>query len=93
MWDYVSSPAEASEPAAIAEQDVIRTGFIYKPARVELVGESDMLFGTAAFANAREPFAQAFKVAGASDSQGFAVIVNHFKSKGCSGPRRQRRRG
>ena len=42
----------------------------------------------AAFANAREPFAQAFKVAGADDAQGFAVIVNHFKSKGCSRRRR-----
>ena len=44
---------------------MIRTGFIYKPAAVSSVGQSDMLFGTTAFANAREPFAQAFKAAGA----------------------------
>ncbi|KAA1417004.1 ExeM/NucH family extracellular endonuclease [Nocardioides humilatus] len=85
-WDYVDSPAEASTVANEAEQDVIRTAFIYKPDTVELVGAADMLFPdsdpTEAFANAREPFAQAFKVAGADDADGFAVIANHFKSKG-----------
>lgn len=84
-WAYVASPAEALEPANVAEQDVIRNGFIYKPARVELVGESDLLFGEPAFANAREPLAQAFKPAGAPDSAAFTVVVNHFKSKGCGG--------
>ena len=41
-----------------------------------------MLTGSAAFANAREPLAQGFKATGAPDSDAFAVIVNHFKSKG-----------
>jgi predicted extracellular nuclease len=81
-WDYVDSPASASDPANIDEQDVIRTGFIYKPASVETVGAADMLFDVPAFGNAREPFAQAFKAVGADDADGFAVIVNHFKSKG-----------
>ena len=81
-WDYVHSPASASDPGNIDEQDVIRTGFIYKPATVETIGAADMLFDSAAFGNAREPFAQAFKAAGGDDADGFAVIVNHFKSKG-----------
>jgi 5'-nucleotidase len=85
-WDYVPSPAEASTPEAVAEQDVIRGGFIYKPATVELVGESALLLGTTEFTNAREPLGQAFKAAGASDFEAFVVIVNHFKSKGDSNP-------
>ena len=42
--------------------------------------------GSAAFASAREPLAQAFKPAGAPASSTFAVIVNHFKSKGSGTP-------
>jgi 5'-nucleotidase len=85
-WAYVASPAEALTAENVAEQDVIRNGFIYKPEAVEPVGESDLLFGSTAFANAREPLAQAFKPAGAADSAAFAVVVNHFKSKGDSNP-------
>ncbi len=81
-WAYVKSPGEALTSAAIAEQDVIRGAFIYKVDRVATVGQSDILFGTDEFANAREPLAQAFKAKGAPDSDAFAVIVNHFKSKG-----------
>ncbi|MDQ6527102.1 ExeM/NucH family extracellular endonuclease [Nocardioides sp. LHD-245] len=81
-WAYVRSPGEALTAAAVAEQDVIRPAFIYKVAKVEPVGGSDILFGTTEFANAREPLAQVFKAKGAPDSDGFAVVVNHFKSKG-----------
>lgn len=84
-WRYVPSPVEALTPEAIAQQDVIRTGFIYRPARVQALGESDLLLDTTEFANAREPLAQLFKPVGAPASSAFAVIVNHFKSKGCSG--------
>jgi len=84
VWAYVKSPGEALTAAAIAEQDTIRPAFIYKVADVEPVGSSDILFGTDQFANAREPLAQVFKAKGAPDSDGFAVIVNHFKSKGDS---------
>ena len=69
-----------------AEEDVIRTGFIYKPADVELVGASQILRDEVNFDNAREPLAQAFKPAGGSDASAFAVIVNHFKSKGSGTP-------
>ncbi|MDF1605512.1 ExeM/NucH family extracellular endonuclease [Nocardioides sp. YIM 152315] len=81
-WGYAKSPSEALTSAAIAEQDVIRAAFIYKRDAVETVGQSRMLFGTTEFTNAREPLAQAFKAKGAPDSDAFAVIVNHFKSKG-----------
>ncbi len=38
--------------------------------------------GASPFDNAREPLAQYFKPVGYPNSDGFAVIVNHFKSKG-----------
>ncbi|MFL6061070.1 MAG: Ig-like domain repeat protein, partial [Marmoricola sp.] len=38
--------------------------------------------GASPFDNAREPLAQYFKPVGTPNSAGFAVIVNHFKSKG-----------
>ena len=73
---------------------MIRNGFIYQPANVALVGESDVLAdlstGTEAFADAREPVAQAFKKVGTADADAFAVIVNHFKSKGSGTARPQR---
>lgn len=74
----------------LAEQDVIRNGFIYQPANVALVGESVVLSDQSstgeAFADAREPVAQAFKQVGTPDADAFAVIVNHFKSKGSGNP-------
>ncbi|WP_321573704.1 ExeM/NucH family extracellular endonuclease [Nocardioides sp. Kera G14] len=81
VWAYAPSPAAADLPP-VADQDVIRTGFIYKPADVALVGTSHVLTGSDAFASAREPLAQGFKRAGAADSDAFLVVVNHFKSKG-----------
>jgi predicted extracellular nuclease len=85
VWAFAPSPAPEDLPAT-GEQDVIRTAFIYKPAHVSLVGASRVLTGSPAFANAREPLAQAFKATGAPDTDAFAVIVNHFKSKGDSKP-------
>ncbi len=88
-WAAVPSPDAADLPP-LSEQDVIRNGFIYKPATVALVGGSVVLAdestGTEAFADAREPLAQAFKAVGSPDSDAFAVIVNHFKSKGSGTP-------
>lgn len=88
-WAYVPSPA-ASELPPLAQQDVIRTGFIYQPAAVAPVGTSVVLKDQSAaggdFEDAREPLAQAFKLVGTPDSKAFAVIVNHFKSKGSGTP-------
>lgn len=80
-WAYVPTPSTAGSQA---DEDVIRTAFIYQPASVQPVGQS-VIDDAPAFANARDPLAQAFKPAGARDYRAFAVIVNHFKSKG-SGP-------
>ncbi len=80
-WAFVPSPAAADLPP-LAEQDVIRTALIYKPAKVIPVGTSRVLVGNAAFNNAREPLAQAFKIRGTGDADAFGVVVNHFKSKG-----------
>ncbi len=76
-WAFVPSPAQTP-----AKEDVIRTAFIYQPKVVTAVGASSILIGSDAFSNARPPLAQAFKKAGGPDASTFAVIVNHFKSKG-----------
>ncbi|QCW51074.2 ExeM/NucH family extracellular endonuclease [Nocardioides dongxiaopingii] len=78
-WAYAPSPAVLPP---VADEDVIRNAFIYDPSTVELVGDSELLIGNAAFDNARQPFAQTFKAVGDEDENGFAVVVNHFKSKG-----------
>ena len=83
-WAFAPSPAEVDLPP-VADEDVIRTAFIYNPDTVELVGDAAVLTGSAPFANAREPLAQGFKAAGSDDTDGFAVVVNHFKSKSCTG--------
>lgn len=77
VWEYVESPAETP-----VNEDVIRTAFIYKKAAVETVGQSQILLGSEAFSNAREPLAQAFKLADGSAKTTFVAIANHFKSKG-----------
>ena len=80
VWEFVPSPGPADRPA-VADEDVIRTAFIYKRAKVEPVGTSHILQDPA-FDNAREPLAQAFRPAGGTPNQDFLAIVNHFKSKG-----------
>ncbi len=79
IWDYVRTPANAPP---LADEDMIRTAFIYKPAAAEPLGESIIHNDTAAFSNARKPLAQVFKPAGAGDDRKFIAIANHFKSKG-----------
>ncbi|QAY59561.1 ExeM/NucH family extracellular endonuclease [Microbacterium protaetiae] len=85
VWAYVPSPDAADLPP-VAQQDVIRTAFIYQPAQVSPVGVSRVLTEKSgpgqSFSIAREPLAQAFAAAGASDHDSFLVVANHFKSKG-----------
>jgi 5'-nucleotidase len=78
-WAFVPSPGPRP---AVADEDVIRTAFIYKKDSAETVGTSKILTGSPAFGNAREPLAQVFRPAGGTLNQQFVVIVNHFKSKG-----------
>ncbi len=82
-WAFAPSPEVRPTPA---EEDVIRTAFIYKSAEVEPVGDSAILLDETNFSNAREPLAQAFRTVGGDDDDAFAVIVNHLKSKSDSSP-------
>ena len=89
----VPGPAATAGTCSWASgQDVIRSGFIYKRATVVPVGPSDLDLPNSSapvpspFDNAREPLAQFFKPVGHPNSDGFAVIANHFKSKGDSDP-------
>jgi predicted extracellular nuclease len=88
-WAYAPSPDPSDLPPT-AEQDVIRTAFIYNPHTVQLVGPSTVLADRSGpgqpFENAREPLAQEFKRTGSLDKDGFLVVVNHLKSKGDSTP-------
>ncbi|RWR20066.1 ExeM/NucH family extracellular endonuclease [Microbacterium enclense] len=77
QWAFVPSPADLP-----ASEDVIRTAFIYKKAVVAPVGES-VILDDAAFANARQPLAQAFAPVDDVDAT-ILAIVNHFKSKSSS---------
>ncbi|WP_285320568.1 ExeM/NucH family extracellular endonuclease [Pseudarthrobacter sp. lyk4-40-TYG-27] len=79
IWDYVRTPANAPP---LADEDMIRTAFIFKKAAAEPVGESIIHNDTVAFASARKPLAQVFKPVGAPDDKKFIAIANHFKSKG-----------
>ena len=67
-WAFVPSPAV--QPP-LGEQDVIRLAFVYKPAAVEPVGGSEILVGSTAFGNARQPLAQEFRAVGGVDQQTF----------------------
>jgi len=67
-----------------ADEDVIRTAFIYRTALVRPVGES-VVDNAPEFDVARDPLAQAFRPVGRTSASEFVVVVNHFKSKG-SGP-------
>ncbi len=72
--------AAVPEPANSTGDDAIANAIIYQPGEVRRVGESVALVDPA-FDNAREPVAQIFQ----SRRERFAVISNHFKSKGCGG--------
>ena len=74
-WAFVPSPS-----AIPADEDVIRTAFIYKPAVITTVGPS-VILDDPAFVNARDPLSQVFALADGGDDSQFMVIVNHFKSK------------
>ncbi len=80
-WDYVRSPSKLP-----GNEDVIRTAFIYKSAKVQTVGDSEILLDSSAFdGKGRQPDAQVFKAKGAADKDAFLVVSNHFKSKGSTG--------
>lgn len=75
-WRYIPTPASVP-----ADEDVIRTAFIYRKAAVKPAGSS-VILDDKAFSNARPPLAQAFTRARGPKHDSFVAIVNHFKSKG-----------
>ncbi len=79
VWGYVKSPVTRPAPA---DEDVIRTAFIYRLKTAAPVGGSTILDDAAFTGIARQPLAQSFKAAGAPDAAKVLLIVNHFKSKG-----------
>ncbi|PKZ89250.1 hypothetical protein CYK24_02825 [Trueperella bernardiae] len=80
-WAAVKSPEQVP-----ASEDAIRLAFIYQPAKVEPVGASKILIGSADFTGkAREPLAQEFQALdanGKTSGKSFVAVANHFKSKG-----------
>lgn len=68
-----------NDPAAGTGTDAIKVAMIYKPAKLNLVGAA--LSDTNSINN-RPTLAQTFA---AANGEKFSVIVNHFKSKSCSG--------
>ncbi|WP_066943746.1 ExeM/NucH family extracellular endonuclease [Microtetraspora fusca] len=84
LVDALNAKAGAGTYKAITHPnpgtDLIQTALIYKPAKVTPVGpaqsSSDPIFN-------RPPLAQTFRKA-QGNGQTFTVLVNHFKSKGCS---------
>jgi uncharacterized protein len=69
-----------AEPTSGVGTDAIKVALIYKPSRLSLILGSG-LSDTNPIHN-RPPVAQGFVV---PNGERFAVIVNHFKSKGCDG--------
>nr|WP_236625004.1 ExeM/NucH family extracellular endonuclease [Rhodopirellula sp. SWK7] len=68
--------------AAPGGKNAIRVGIIYRSDRVEPTGKVQMVVDEA-FANARTPLVQEFRLFG--DETPFSIVVNHFKSKGSRG--------
>lgn len=71
--------AVVSDPSTGVGTDAIKVGIIYKPAAVTPVGTS---ISDTDPSHKRPSVAQTFA---AANGELFSVVVNHFKSKGCSG--------
>ncbi|WP_298007331.1 MULTISPECIES: ExeM/NucH family extracellular endonuclease [Anaerolinea] len=81
---YLGSPVYAAvpDPATGVGGDAIKVALIYKTATVERVGDS-LSTSASPFNLYRYPVAQAFR--DKTTGEVFTVVVNHFKSKSCSG--------
>ncbi|NJN66915.1 MAG: ExeM/NucH family extracellular endonuclease [Chloroflexaceae bacterium] len=87
IYDYIATGAIESDPAS--ETDVIRVGFIYKPAMVTPIGSFEVLndADNSQFDDSRSRPALAQTFEENATGERFTVVVNHFKSKGsdCGG--------
>ena len=77
-WAFVSDPAY---PGGLESTNAIKVAIIYQTASVTPIGPS-VADDDPVFAEDRPPVAQTFMT---NEGDVFTVIVNHFKSKGCSG--------
>jgi hypothetical protein len=78
-WDWVRTSPDLPPPA---EQDVITSAFIYKPAAVAPVGAARSLDDEGIWHNAREPIVQAFR----SGDVTFTVVNLHLTSRTATPP-------
>ena len=76
---------DAAYPGGIESTNAIKVGIIYQPAVVAPLGPP-VADPDPVFAEDRPPVAQTF----VADGEVFTVMVNHFKSKGCTGRSRRR---
>jgi len=74
--------AAVPDPVTGVGNDAIKVALIYKTTRVERVGNS-LSLSAYPFSQYRYPVAQAFR--DKTTGEVFSVIINHFKSKSCSG--------
>jgi uncharacterized protein len=83
-YAYVPDPDGFELPIENSREggDEIKVAMIYRPARVTPVGDS-MTTTAPPFDQRRPSLAQTFD--SVADGERFTVVVNHFKSKGCSG--------
>jgi uncharacterized protein len=77
-YQFVADPSGAAN--GTSGTDEIKVGMIYKPAVVSPVGVSKADINPV---HNRPPLAQTFSLLG--NGEKFTVIVNHFKSKSCTG--------
>ena len=77
---YAIVPSPTGGANGTTGTDEIKVAMIYKPSKVTLVGGS---FADPNPIHNRPPLAQTFLVNGTSEK--FSLIINHFKSKGCTG--------
>lgn len=84
----LGAPWRAVEAPGRLGDDAIRVGIVYRGDRVRPVGRVATLDGGPFGTRSRVPLARAFVMVdarGAPRGAPFAVVANHFKSKGCGG--------
>ncbi|MCL3863117.1 ExeM/NucH family extracellular endonuclease [Actinotalea sp. K2] len=83
-WAYVPTP-EVLVGQDAPDTDVIMNAIIYRPEALSPVGQSEAPVDEEVWDIAREPIGQVFTPADGAGAP-FAVVANHFKSKGGDGP-------
>ena len=86
VWAWVGEPADGYNEYSIRNEIIYRTDRVEKYEDMDPVTKADAVFDDIPAGRTdpigRRPFAQTFET---NDGAVFTVMVNHFKSKGCSG--------